>query len=327
MKVRAIVIREYGDPTEVARCEEISIDPVGGRQAQVRILYAPINPADINLIQGTYGTRPDLPVVPGGEGIGIVEEVGSEVRDLVPGTKVLFPAGIGTWRERLVADAEALMPVPDDIPEEQAAMLRVNPATAFRMLKDFVDLQPGEWVLQNASNSGVGRAVIQIAAARGWRTVNVVRRQELVEELSAIGADAVLVDSANLAEQVAEATGGAQIRLALNAVGGESALHLAEALGTGGTLVTYGAMSRQPVRVPNGLLIFKDLSFRGFWVTRWYRAASHEARDAMLAELFALARERHLQTPVERVYPLDEAETALRRAMQGGRAGKILFKP
>ena len=327
MKVRAIVFHQHGEPADVARCEEIALDPVGSSQAQVRVLYAPINPADINMIQGSYATRPKLPAVPGGEGIGIVEALGAEVRNLTPGTRVLFPAGLGSWRERLVADADALIPVPEDIPAEQAAMLRVNPATAFRMLTDFVDLQPGEWVLQNAANSGVGRAVIQISAARGWRTVNVVRRPEVAEELRAIGADVVLVGSGNLAEQVAAATGGAQIRLALNAVGGESALHLAEALATGGTRVRYGAMGRQPVRIPNGRLSFTDRRGRGFWVTRWYREASREARDAMLGELFALAREGRLHTPVERVFSLEDAEVALRRAMEGGRAGKVLFKP
>ena len=147
-----------------------------------------------------------------------------------------------------------------------------------------------------------------------------------MEELRAIGADAVVVESGSAVEEIAKITGGAPIRLALNAVGGESALRLAEALAPGGTHVTYGAMSRQPVRVPNGLLIFKDLCIRGFWVTRWYREASREARDAMLGELFTLARSGHLHTPIEQVFPLEQAQAALKRAMEGGRAGKILFK-
>lgn len=326
MKVRAIVIHQFGDPAEVARCEEITLGLPDRKQAHVRVLFAPINPADINMIQGAYAVRPDLPAVPGGEGIGVVEAVSAEVHDLEPGTRVLFPAGLGSWRERLVADADQLIPVPADIPVEQAAMLRVNPATAFRMLHDFVDLQPGEWLIQNASNSGVGRAVIQIAAARGWRTVNLVRRAELVEELRGIGADAVVVESGSAVEEIAKVTDGAPIRLALNAVGGESALRLAEALAPGGTHVTYGAMSRQPVRIPNGLLIFKDLRIRGFWVTRWYHEASRDARDAMLGELFALARDGRLHTPIERMFPLEDAQTALKRAMEGGRAGKVLFK-
>ncbi|RYD74770.1 MAG: hypothetical protein EOP84_19365, partial [Verrucomicrobiaceae bacterium] len=215
MKASAIVIHRFGDPVEVAEYGQIELPDLGARQVLVRVLFAPVNPADINLIQGTYGTRPELPVTPGGEGVGVVEEVGSAVESLAPGTRVLFPAGLGSWRERFVADAGDLILVPDDIPLEQAAMMRVNPATAFRMIHDFVDLRPGEWLIQNASNSGVGRAVIQIAAAHGWRTVNLVRREALVEELRVIGADAVVVESSNTAAQVLTATGKVRSNLVI----------------------------------------------------------------------------------------------------------------
>lgn len=204
-------------------------------------------------------------------------------------------------------------------------MLRVNPATAFRMLSDFVPLKPGNWVVQNVANSGVGRAVIHIARSRGVRTVNVVRRTELIGELKAEGADVVLLDSDALEREIPEATGGGEIFLALNAVGGESALRLAKALAPGGTIVTYGAMGRQPLRIPAGMLIFHDLRWRGFWVTRWYSQATGEIRDAMFAELFALARRGAFAMPIAKIYPLADAQVALEHAAQGGRAGQILF--
>jgi trans-2-enoyl-CoA reductase len=326
MKLRAILFHEHGDPSRVCRCETLEVaEPVRG-EVVVRMLYAPINPADINVIQGTYATKPPLPAVPGGEGLGIVDRVGSGVNGLLEGDRVLMPAGLGSWREFAVAPASELIRVAPDLPEQQAAMLRVNPATAYRMLHDFLDLQPGEWIVQNAANSGVGRSVIQIAKARGWRTLNVVRRPELVEELQAVGADVVLVESAELAGQVSQATESVPIRLALNAVGGESAMRLASCLAPSGTLVTYGAMSRQPLRIPNGLLIFKDLRLRGFWVTQWYREASPEARQTMIDELATWVNSRRLFTPVDRVFPLEEATAALSRAMEGGRAGKVLFR-
>jgi trans-2-enoyl-CoA reductase len=209
--------------------------------------------------------------------------------------------------------------VPPEIAPEQAAMLKINPATALRMLRDFTTLQPDDWVLQNVANSGVGRSVIQIAHATGLHTVNIVRRKELVAELQAQGADMVLTEDEKWPALPDP------IRLALNAVGGESALRLANALAPGGTLVTYGAMSRQPLRIPNGLLIFEDVRCRGFWMSRWYREASPEASSAMFAELFALARSGILHTPVERIYPLEEAAAALAHAARGGRSGKILF--
>ena len=324
-KVRAIVFHQHGAPAEVVRVEDVEVPDPLPDEARVRVLAAPINPADLNTIEGTYPIRPALPGVPGVEGVAVVETVGAEVNQVSVGDRVLLPHGFGTWREAGVAKAASLRIVPPDIAVEQAAMLKINPATALRMLRDFEPLAPGDWVLQNAANSAVGRAVIQIARASGVRSVNVVRRSELVDELKALGADAVLIDGEDLAAEISAATAGAPLRLALNAVGGESALRLANALAPGGTVVTYGAMSRKPLRIPNGLLIFQDLRWRGFWVSQWYRQASPKACREMFAELFALAQRGVIHAPVERIYPLEEASAALARAAQSGRAGKILF--
>jgi len=324
-KVRAIVFHQHGAPAEVARCEEIETAELAPDEVRVRLLAAPINPADLNVIEGKYPIRPALPGVPGVEGVGVIEAVGAGVTVRRAGERVLLPHGYGTWRESGVVKADSVWAVPDGIATEQAAMLRINPATAWRMLRDFVALKPGDWVLQNAANSAVGRAVLQIARVSGWRTVNVVRRAELIAELKADGADVVLVDGDDLPAQIAEATGGAALALALNAVGGDSALRLAQALAPGGTVVTYGAMSRQPLRIPNGLLIFQDLRWRGFWISQWYRSAAPEAVAALFAELFDLAQRGVLHAPVERLYPLAEAAAALTHAAQGRRAGKILF--
>ena len=324
-KVMAIVFHAHGVPAEVAHAEPIEVAEPRADEALVRLLAAPINPADLNVIEGKYPVRPPLPGVPGVEGAGVVEAVGAVVTNVRAGDRVLLPPGYGTWREAGVVPAESLVPVPAGILAEQAAMLRINPATALRMLRDFVELKAGDWVLQNAANSAVGRAVIQLARANGWRTVNVVRRAELIGELKAQGADAVLVESESLPARISAATGGTPIHLALNAVGGDSALRLAKALAPGGTIVTFGAMSRQQLRIPNGLLIFQDLRWRGFWISQWYRTAPAPAVAAMFAELFALAQCSVVHTPVERIYPLADATTALSHAARSGRAGKILF--
>jgi len=327
MNVSAIVIHEFGAPAEVVRVERIELPPLTATSARVRMLASPINPADLNVLEGKYPIRPELPGVPGVEGVGVVEEVGTEVRKLRVGDHVLLPHGLGAWREAaVVADADAtLMIVPPEVAVEQAAMLRINPATALRMLRDFASLSAGDFVIQNAANSAVGRLVIQIAKANGWRTINLVRRPELIDELRALGGDAVLLDNDEVKDQIAAATGSAPVRLALNAVGGDSALRVANPLASGGTHVTYGAMSRQPLRIPNGLLIFKDLRWRGFWITQWYRKALPSAEAEMFEELLALAKRGLLHSPVERIYPLSEAVAAVQHAAQSQRAGKILF--
>ncbi len=324
-KVSAIVFHEHGDPTAVARVEQVELPPLPSAAARVRLLAAPINPADLNVIEGKYPVRPELPGVPGVEGVGVVEAVGGEVATLRIGDQVLLPHGIGTWRAEMIVPAAALHVVPPGLPIAQAAMVKINPATALRMLADFAALEPGDWVLQNAANSGVGRAVIQLARVRGLRTVNLVRRPELIAELRDLGADVVLLDEGDLRESIRAATGGAAIRLALNAVGGESALRLAKSLTREGTIVTYGAMGRQPLKIPNGMLIFQNLVWRGFWISQWYRQTTAAEQAAMFAELFPLIRDGVLHTPVERIYPLDEVTAALTHAAQSSRSGKILF--
>jgi mitochondrial enoyl-[acyl-carrier protein] reductase / trans-2-enoyl-CoA reductase len=197
-------------------------------------------------------------------------------------------------------------------------MLRINPATALCMLREFVSLKPGDWVFQNAANSGVGRCVLQMCRHFGWKSLNVVRREELLVELGNEGADTVLLDSTPLPQLGA--------KLALNAVGGDSATRLAGALADGGTIVTYGAMARQPLKIPNGQLIFNDIAWRGFWVTRWYQNATQEARKALFDELFNLVGAGVVSTPVEAIYPLSEITAAIENASKSGRSGKVLLR-
>jgi trans-2-enoyl-CoA reductase len=168
--------------------------------------------------------------------------------------------------------------------------------------------------------------VIQIAHELGLKTVNVVRRPELVEELRSLGADVVVVDGENLRDEVAAATGKAPIRLALNAVGGENGLRVAKCLASDGTMVTYGAMSLQPLSIPNGMLIFKNLRFTGFWVNKWYEAATPDERAATFGPLFDMAKRGLLRTKVEATYSLAEAHAAVAHASQPKRSGKIVFR-
>ena len=323
--IKAIVYQAHGKPEEVLRLAGQELAPVGTGEALVRLLAAPINPADLNAIEGKYPVRPELPATPGFEGAGVVEEVGAGVRNVGVGMQVILPHNLGTWREAAVVAADKLVVVPNEIAPEQAAMLKINPLTAWRMLHDFVRLEPGDWVIQNAANSAAGRAVIQIARELGYRTVNVVRRKELIEELRAEGGDVVLLDDDDLRDAAAEATDRAPIRLALNAVGGESALRLAKSVAPDATIVTFGAMSLKPLTLPNGLLIFKNLRFTGFWVNKWYERATATERDETFERLFDLAKHGLLQTKIERTYSLGDFREAVARAAEGKRAGKILF--
>ncbi|MEQ1859504.1 MAG: 2-enoyl thioester reductase domain-containing protein [Chthoniobacteraceae bacterium] len=316
---RAVVIAAAGQ----VQCQEIALPLLGHEDVLVRMVAAPIHPADLNSIEGKYPGAPKPPYVGGREGAGVVEEIGAEVATLNPGDLVLLPSAGGAWRERGVHHAADLVPVPKIIHPLQAALLRINPGTALRMLRDFVPLLPGEWLAQNAGNSAVGRAVIQLAHYFGWHTLNLVRDLDAVDpDVLKIGDIFLADDGSSDAPPLLHAP-----RLAFNAVGGESALRLANALSEGGTLVTYGAMARRPVKLPNSLLIFRDLHARGFWLTRWSGHASPSTQQAMLAELIGLAVAGVLRSHIETTYPLEAFADALAHAARPRRQGKILFGP
>jgi len=323
--IKAVVYERHGNPPDVLRVETQPWPKAAAGEAVVQMRAAPINPADLNQIDGKYPVRFPLPATPGFEGAGLVVDLGKNVKELAVGALVILPHNLGTWREAAAVKASELVAVPPEIDPVHAAMLKINPMTAWRLLHDYVDLTKGDWLIQNAANSAAGRAVIQIARELGYKTVNVVRRMELIDELRAEGGDVVLVDGENLREDVKNATGDAPIRLGLNAVGGDSALRLANCLAPGSTLVTFGAMGLQPLKIPNGLLIFKDLRFRGIWINKWYDNATMQQRMDAFHPLFEMAERGLLKTKVEKSYPLSEAKAAVTHAAQGKRSGKIIF--
>ncbi|HEY5895121.1 MAG TPA: 2-enoyl thioester reductase domain-containing protein [Chthoniobacterales bacterium] len=321
----AAIFHQHGTPADVIQLEQQPVREPEPGEILVRMLWSPVNPADLNVLEGTYGRLPKLPATPGMEGVGEVSTVGAEVTRFSPGDLVFIPSGAGYWREFWTGNPDDCVRVSAEMPADVAATLRINPATAWRMLHDFVSLQPGEWILQNAANSAVGRCVIEIAHYFGWKTVNLVRREELIPELEALGADAVILDDADAKDKVRDAMGGAKARLALNAVGGDSAYRQISALGNGGQLVTYGAMSRKPVRVSNGALIFKNVAIRGFWITTWYVSATRDEKEEFFRQLGVLASQGLLRTPVDSRFPLSQIKEAIARAEQSGRNGKVLL--
>lgn len=324
----SIVLRHarHGPPLQVLELGEVPIPTVGRREVRVRMRMAPVHPSDLNRIEGTYGVLRPLPDIGGGEGLGIVEELGEEVSSIKKGQWVQIPRSAGSWREMWVGPASTLMILPEGLSETEAAMLTINPPSAWLMLTRFVDLQAGDWIIQNAANSAVGRLVIQLTRARGIHSINLVRRSELKTELEKLGADVVLTEDVILSKSVSEITGGKPVRLALNAVGGECAVNISKALVYGGTMVTYGAMSRRPFRVGGGALIFKDLRLRGFWASKILESMSPEEIQTMYGDLTTWIRQGKLKTAVDRIYPLSDFKNAIARAIEGKRFGKILFQ-
>jgi mitochondrial enoyl-[acyl-carrier protein] reductase / trans-2-enoyl-CoA reductase len=322
--VLASCLRAFGKPANVLEIKERSRPRLRQDEILLEMLAAPVNPADLNVIEGKYGELPELPAVIGNEGVGRVAAVGSKAAGFSENDLVL-PMRRGTWSQFMVANATTAVRLPREMNAFQAAMLTVNPSSAWGMLKSFVKLAPGEWILQNAANSAVGRCVIQIARSFGWRTLNLVRRPDLIEELKSLGADVVAVEGCDLREVSAEHCGAARPRLGLNAVGGASALNLANALADFGTLVTYGAMARQPLKIPNGLLIFRNLEFKGFWASRWLRSLPPAESQKLWNALAWLSVEGKLRIPIHRIFPLSQLLAAVAEAGAEKRNGKVVL--
>ncbi|MDP3849325.1 MAG: 2-enoyl thioester reductase domain-containing protein [Luteolibacter sp.] len=320
-----LVFRQTGKPAEVLETQTFTPRAPMAGEVLIRILAAPINPADLNTIEGTYGVKLDLPATPGVEGCGIVEA--SDDGGYQAGDRVIFLRRADTWATHTTVSADTLFKLPEDIDPRQAAMLKVNPATAWQLLQGIEALPGGAAIVQNAGNSAVGRCVIQLARDLGIRTVSFVRRAELFDELRALGADEVFLDDDDGLAAAKSALGGAKAALAFNAVGGESALRLMKLLREGGTHITYGAMGRKPLTVPNGLLIFRDIRVRGLWVTRWVENAPIAEIRAIYQNLAARVAAGTLVQPVDGTFPLEAFRDALARLDAPERGGKVLFTP
>ncbi|KAJ7432641.1 hypothetical protein B0H11DRAFT_2154665 [Mycena galericulata] len=315
---RAIVYTQTGEPSQVLSA--LSFPPLPlppPNTLNLRFLLSPVNPADVNVIQGVYPAKPSLteiveksPVFVGGnEGLAEVTQVGTGVSGLTAGDWVVMTkAQAGTWASsRNVGSQDVLkLPRADNLTEVHGATMTVNPPTAYNMLNDFVTLEKDEWVVQNGANSAVGQAVIQIAASRGLKTLNLVRKRpdlaDLTNRLKTLGATEVLTyddlgDRTLTSTIIKDWTAGRGIRLGLNCVSGKDTTAMARLLGQDAYLVSYGAMSKEPLSLPTSLFIFKNLTTAGFWQSRWYKTHTRNDQENLMKTLVDLVVQGKLKEP------------------------------
>lgn len=357
-QAKALVYSKYGEPQDVLSLHGHSISPPSGSTVVVRMLTCPINPADVNQIQGVYPSKPEMSTllgttepaaVGGNEGVGEVLNVGSSVKGVQKGDWVIMKyTGMGTWRTHMAVDESQLHKIDDKsgLTPLQVGTVSVNPCTAYRMLLDSAQwgFRGDEWFIQNGANSGVGRAAIQLGKEWGFKSINVIRgrddkaaEQKLKDELYEIGATKVITEEElqgrEIRDQIKEWTnnGREQIKVGLNCVGGKPATAMAKYVSPGGTVVTYGAMSKQPLALPASMLIFKDMRFTGFWVSKW--SDQHpDLKKQTVNDILRLTREgRFKDIPVEECsWGWKTEDETLKKAVQGTlggfRAGKGVFK-
>lgn len=332
--MRAVLFDCFGEPAEVLRTANLpDPDPAPG-QVRVRMLASPINPSDLMTVRGVYGQRPQLPATPGYEGVGVVESAGAGLLGrLLVGRRVavLNRAG-GNWAEKAVVPANQCVPLPRDLPTEQAAMFFVNPATAYVMTRKVLAVPRGEWLLQSAAGSSLGKMVIRLAAHTGFRTINIVRRAEQAEELKQRGAEDVAVfdgdrdDPQSLVDQVAHFTRGRNVLYAIDPVGGPTGTAMIRCLADAGRVLVFGTLSPEPTRFDPRDVLAHGIRIEGFWLARWFAAAPLPRRLSLVRKVACLMRAGVLLNDVGQAFSLDDIAAAVRHSESRARGGKAWLR-
>lgn len=323
--MKSIIFEQTGKPTEILKPTDIAMPEPGPNEVRIRVIASPINPSDIMFVQNLYGIRPQLPSGAGFEGVGVVDALGEGVQ-MRTGMRVSFTS-VGTWSEYAIAHQRSLIPVPDAMPDDVAAQLFVNPFTAYAMVQES-GVKEGGWLMLTAAGSAFGKMVIQLCQMRGINTIGTVRRNDHNDELKALGlTEVVNTETENLGARVKQITNGNGVACILDAVGGHTASESLKCLGKGGTMLIYGLLSLQDPSINAGLLIFRELTVKGFWLTDWMRRVDSATRQEVAQNVISLLSSGKIQLPVEATYSLEQITEAVEHAEQHGRWGKILVKP
>jgi NADPH:quinone reductase-like Zn-dependent oxidoreductase len=330
--MKAIVFDQFGAPADVLQVRDVPLPEPGREQVRVRLLLSPVNPSDLLYVQGVYPMKAALPASPGFEGVGVIDKAGPGlmkfVRGLRPGRRVVAINNVsGNWQEYAVIPARQAVPVPSFLTDEQAATFFVNPASAYAMVRPILKVPRGEWLLQTAAGSALGRMVIRLGKRYGFKTINVVRRREQVEELKKLGGDeAVCSEDESVPTAVRRITGGKMVKYALDAVGGRTGLQAVESLGRGGRMLVYGALAAEPMMITSRLLLMNHKILEGFWLSEWAQRQGVVTMLRLFRNVAALIRDGVLQTEVGQTFATDQVKDAVKAAEQPGRSGKVLLR-
>ena len=330
--MKALHLMGHGDPAQVVKMVELPEPVPGPGEVTIAIEAAAVHLADIKIMMGEEGFRRErFPFARGFEGVGRVERIGPGVTEYTPGDRVFPPWGIGAFAQKVVAPAAKSLPAPEG-DAIQLALMAINGLTAVVLLEDFGSFAPGDWILQNGANSNCGRYLIVLAKERGIRTVNIVRRPEMVAELKALGADAVVLDSDNekdLKRRVDEATGGARLSLGIDMVAGAATNRVAHCLADNSTVVNYGYISREMCQVHFRELFWRNIKLVGMSTSRGLATRSQATIRALYADLAAKIIDGRLRAAIAATYPLARYAEAFAQALRTGRErdGKVILLP
>jgi NADPH:quinone reductase-like Zn-dependent oxidoreductase len=325
--MKKIEISSYGEPQDVVICADApDVGLPDADEIIFDVLAFPINPADLSFCRGNYRLKPVLPATPGAECVGRVIAVGSNVSNVGAGD-IVINLERENWTQRRRVAASAVIKLPEGVNLAQAAMIRINPPTARLLLQDIVDLNAGDWILQNVANSAVGQQIITLAKQRGFRTLNVVRRSDVFEELYALGADVCLLDGDDLHSRVMDACNGQPVKLGIDAIAGAATARIAQCIDDNGTVCTYGSMSGEDMIIPPSEVIYRGVNFSGFMLGRFLARYRQKDIAEIYADIASDVASGSLQIPIGKIYPIEDIKLAVSHAQKPGHNGKILVAP
>ena len=325
--MRSATYDHFGKPTEVLSIGDRPTPEPKANEVRVKTILASIHNHDLLTIRGQYGFKPEMPAIGGSEAVGIIDAVGSDVKNLKVGQRVAAASVQATWAEYFVAVEDMVFPMPDSLDDEMAAQLIAMPLSAL-MLIEFLELESGQWVIHNAANGAVGKSLAMLAAARGINTINVVRSGDAIKELEALGIKHnINTSNDDWKDQVKAILGDEKISAAVDSIGGESSNDLLALLGHGGTLASFGIMSGKPMVLNPTHIIFKQATIKGFWGSKISQEMSVENKQHLIDELIERANNGNLKLPVEATFDLADSLKAVDGKMQSEKNGKVLLKP
>ena len=323
--MKCVQFASTGRPSDVLQIVEREVGRPTRGEVRVRMLASPINPSDLMFIQGTYGREAELPQVPGFEGVGVVEESGGGLKgQLFKGKRVavLNKAG-GNWAEQVVVPVSQVIPLSASLSLDQAATFFVNPATAWIMTQEVLQVPAGAWLLQTAAASTLGRMIVRLGKTCGFRTLNIVRRREQVDELQQLGGTSTLVfdartdDPDELHAQIMATTDSAGIKYAVDPVGGIAGSTVIRSLAAGGRMLAFGTLSEQPLHFSPRSLMTKGAAVEGFWLGNFMAQKNLIFKLRLVKRITRLIRSGVLASDISHRFPLEQISDAVEAASSG----------
>ena len=326
--MRSATYNEFGKPSEVLSVTDSPTPEPEDNEVRIKTILSSIHNHDIVTIKGEYGNKPELPATGGSEAVGTIDALGKDVKGFEKGQRVVVSGVQGTWAEYFIAPAQSIIPIPDAIDDEMAAQLIAMPMSAL-LLIEFLNIEPGQWIIQNAANGAVGESMAMLAPQRHIHTINLVRSKESEQELIDLGIteNNVVTDNDDWKEQVKKIVGDAPIKGAVDAVGGKSGGELISLLGKHGAMASLGSVSGEPLMINPSHLIFNLSKVKGFWASDLMQEMSADDMQRLTKELIDRAANGILKLPTGGVYDLADIQKAVSADVQSGKKGKILIKP